>query len=126
MFINITIRHCKGELFQDVNARPDIKEQWQSRNEASSSAVGGHRPRREGPLRRGTPEKTGTGGGPCAWVGSASLPFSSILTRCTGDLAKVRVCCSFHFSINHLLTLQLSSLPSSLIIPGYLPLRLLK
>lgn len=79
-----------------------------------------------GPLRRGTPEKTGTGGGPCAWVGSASLPFSSILTRCTGDLAKVRVCCSFHFSMNHLLTLQLSSLPSSLIIPGYLPLRLLK
>lgn len=56
MFINITIRHCKGELFQDVNARPDIKEQWQSRNEASSSAVGGHRPRREGPYG-GAPQR---------------------------------------------------------------------
>lgn len=129
MFINIPLRHCTCDIFQDVNESRGIKGQWQSKNKASFSALGdspcrefkqrgygsaahGHRDRRR--VR-------------CSWAGPTFLPLSSVsLTKCTGDLEKVCICFSSHFSINRLSNLQLSCSPSSLIIPGYLLLGLLK
>lgn len=54
MFINTPLRDCKCGVFQDVQESLGIKGQWQSKNEAFPSVLGGCSCR-EGPflLQRG-------------------------------------------------------------------------